>query len=114
MPAPASKHHSRLMKLALCVPSLCGRPLSSKQLPAQFVNEHTFFLHPPRLTCTPDDQPAPSMTNLHSSFTTPGDEPLSGRGLDEFVLVKGKLYVNSTNWVGGQEIKYTTAYVRRA
>lgn len=41
------------------------------------------------------------------------DEPLAGRGEDEFVVSEGKLLVITTNWVGGQELKYTQVYNRR-
>lgn len=41
------------------------------------------------------------------------DSPIAGRGEDEFVVSDGRLHVITTNWVGGQEVKYTQVYVRR-
>jgi hypothetical protein len=42
------------------------------------------------------------------------DAPLTGRGEDEFVINEDdRLLVMSTNWVGGEEVKYTQVYSRR-
>ena len=39
--------------------------------------------------------------------------PHAGRGEDEFILTSdGRLLVATTNWVGGQEIRYTQCYSR--
>ncbi|KAI8463357.1 MAG: hypothetical protein J3K34DRAFT_444242 [Monoraphidium minutum] len=41
------------------------------------------------------------------------DDPIAGRGEDEFVISDGRLLVIATNWVGGREVKYTQVYVRK-